>query len=57
MLPPPRKKLLRSRLKIAALEQSRKTCGDSRIRAVIEHWIEEQKIKLNLRDARLVDGV
>jgi len=55
MLPP--EEIAQIKAKIAALERSRKTCGDMRIRAVIEHWIKEQKDKLKPGDARLVDGL
>jgi hypothetical protein len=44
MLPP--EEIAQIEAKIAALERSRKTCGDTRIRAAIEHWIKEQKDKL-----------
>lgn len=38
--------MTRVKAKIAALEESRERCADSRIRETIETWIKEQKEKL-----------
>jgi len=48
----PTEKIAQIKDKIAALEQSRERCADSRIREVIDDWIKEQKDKLKSHATR-----